>query len=105
MIARPPSVAPDTGVEFHPVYRTLHRALTLCGVDRRLFFLALLAGAGTFNLFFSLLAGCLVFSVIYAFALWLAAVDAQGLQIVLRSGSVRARYDAAKATTRAVVMR
>ena len=29
---------------YHPVYRSLHRPLTVCGVDRRLFFLALLVG-------------------------------------------------------------
>jgi len=28
--------------EYRPVYRSLHRPLTICGVDRRLFFLALL---------------------------------------------------------------
>jgi hypothetical protein len=37
--------------EYRPVYRSLHRPLTVCGVDRRLFFLALLVGAATFNLF------------------------------------------------------
>jgi hypothetical protein len=41
-----------------PVYKALHRPLTLCGVDRRLFFLALLMGAATFNLFYSFLAAC-----------------------------------------------
>jgi hypothetical protein len=30
--------------------------LTVCGVDRRLFFLALLMGAAAFNLFYSFLA-------------------------------------------------
>jgi hypothetical protein len=54
--------------EYRPVYRSLHRPLTVCGVDRRLFFLALLVGAATFNLFYSFLAGCLLFGVIYAFA-------------------------------------
>ena len=44
--------------EYRPVYRSLHRPLTVCGVDRRLFFLALLVGAATFNLFYSFLAGC-----------------------------------------------
>ncbi len=41
-----------------PVHKALHRTLTVCGVDRRLFFLALLMGAATFNLFYSFLAGC-----------------------------------------------
>ena len=82
--------------EFRPVYRALHRPLTVCGVDRRLFFLALLVGAATFNLFYSLLAGCLLFSVLYAFALWSTKHDPQMLQILLRSGTSRNRYDAAK---------
>jgi type IV secretory pathway TrbD component len=82
--------------EFRPVYRALHRPLTVCGVDRRLFFLALLVGAATFNLFYSLLAGCLLFSVLYACALWSTTHDPQMLQILLRSGMNRTRYDAAK---------
>ena len=44
-----------------PVYKALHRRLTVWGVDRRLFFLALLMGAATFNLFYSFLAGLLMF--------------------------------------------
>ena len=82
--------------EFRPVYRAVHRPLTICGVDRRLFFLALLVGAATFNLFYSLLAGCLLFGVLYAFAFWSTKHDPQMLQILLRSGRNRNRYDAAK---------
>ena len=85
--------------ECRPVYRSLHRPLTVCGVDRRLFFLALLVGAATFNLFYSFLAGCLLFSVIYAFAWVSTSRDPQMLQILLRSGQSRARYDAAKRDT------
>jgi type IV secretory pathway TrbD component len=81
---------------YRPVYKALHRPLTVCGVDRRLFFLALLVGAAAFNLFYSLLAGCLVTSLIYATARWSTAHDPQMLQIVLRAGRARTRYDAAK---------
>jgi len=84
--------------EFRTVYRALHRPLTVCGVDRRLFFLALLVGAATFNLFYSFLAGCLLFAVLYAFAWWSTAHDPQMLQILLRSGTARTRYDAAQQT-------
>jgi type IV secretory pathway TrbD component len=86
----------ERGIEFHRVCKTLHRPLTLAGVDRRLFFLALLVGAATFNLFYSFLAGCLVFATIYAIAYWATAVDPQGAQIILRSGGLRSRYDGAK---------
>jgi type IV secretory pathway TrbD component len=82
--------------EYRQVYRALHRPLTVCGVDRRLFFLALLVGAATFNLFCSFLAGCLLFSVLYAVAWWSTTHDPQMLQILLRSGTIRTRYDAAK---------
>ena len=89
-------MTPENLPEYRPVYRALHRPLTVCGVDRRLFFLALLVGAATFNLFYSLLAGCLLFIVLYAFAYWSTTRDPQMLQILLRSGRCRARYDAAK---------
>ena len=82
--------------EYRAVYRSLHRPLTICGVDRRLFLLALMAGAATFNLFYSFLAGCLLFGVIYAFAWVSTSRDPQMLQILLRSGMGRASYDAAK---------
>ena len=46
---------------YRPVYKALHRRLTVWGVERRLFFLAMLMGAATFNLFYSFLAGLLMF--------------------------------------------
>jgi type IV secretory pathway TrbD component len=82
--------------EYRGVYRALQRPLTVCGVDRRLFFLALLVGAATFNLFYTFLAGCLLFSVLYGVALWSTKHDPQMLRILLRSGATRARYDAAR---------
>ena len=82
--------------EHRPVFRSLHRPLTVCGVDRRLFFLALLVGAATFNLFYSFLAGCLLFAVLYGFAAWSTKYDPQMLQILFRSGASRPRYDAAR---------
>jgi type IV secretory pathway TrbD component len=81
---------------YRPVYRTLHRPLTVCGVDRRLFFLALLVGAAAFNLFYSFLAGSLLFATLYAFAFWSTTRDPQMLVILLRSGQSRRRYDGAK---------
>lgn len=82
--------------ERRPVYRALHRPLTLGGVDRRLFFLALLVGAVAFNVFYSLLAGGLLFATVYGFARWSTAHDPQMLQILLRAGHARRRYDAAR---------
>jgi type IV secretory pathway TrbD component len=68
----------------------------VCGVDRRLFFLALLMGAATFNLFYSFLAGVLTFISLYLFALWTTKRDPQMLRILLSSSRFRARYDAIK---------
>jgi type IV secretory pathway VirB3-like protein len=82
--------------QYRPVYRSLLRPLTIAGVDRRLFFLALLVGAATFNLFYSFLAGCLLATLVYACAWVSTARDPQMLQILLRSGQARPRYDAAK---------
>jgi type IV secretory pathway TrbD component len=79
-----------------PVYKALHRPLTVCGVERRLFFLALLMGAATFNLFYSFLAGLLVFGALYVFALWATKHDPQMLRILLSAARFRTRYDSLK---------
>jgi hypothetical protein len=65
-------------------------------VDRRLFFLALLLGAATFNLFYSFLAGLLMFIGLYGFALWATTRDPAMLRILLASSKARRRYDPAK---------
>ena len=82
----------------HPVYKALHRPLTVCGVERRLFFMALLLGAATFNLFYSFLASLLMFGVLYGFALWAGNRDPQMLRILLASSRTRRRYDPGKHT-------
>jgi type IV secretory pathway TrbD component len=79
-----------------PVHKALHRPLTVCGVDRRLFFLSLLMGGATFNLFYSFLAGLLVAVGLYVFALWSTKRDPQMLRILLSSSRFRSRYDPAK---------
>lgn len=81
---------------YRPVYRALHRPLTICGVDRRLFFLALMLGAATFNLFYSFVAGLLMFAALYGFALWSTKRDPEMLRILLGSSKFRRRYDPGK---------
>jgi type IV secretory pathway TrbD component len=80
----------------HHVCKVLIRPLTLCGIERRIFFLALLLGAATFNLFYSLLAGLLVFALIYLVTRVGTAIDPQIFAIALRSLTARTRYDAAR---------
>jgi type IV secretory pathway TrbD component len=89
-------MTPDNLPECRPVYRAIHRPLTVAGVDRRLFFMALLIGAAAFNLFYSFLAGCVLFAVLYAAARWSTVHDSQMLQILLRSAASRRRYDPAQ---------
>src|SRR5580704_947515 len=81
---------------YRPLYKALHRPLTVCGVDRRLFFMALLLGAAAFNLFYSFLAGLLIFIGLYGFALWDTRRDPQMLRILLSSSRFRPRYDPGK---------
>ena len=86
------------GPAYRSVHKALHRPLTICGVDRRLFFMALLVGAATFNLFYSFSAGVLMAGGLYAFALWATRRDPEMLRILLASAKVRRRYDPGKHT-------
>ena len=80
----------------HPVYRSLHKPLTVLGVERgMLFTVAVLAGA-VFNLMGSLLAAILVFMAGYIAARIATKTDPKILTIVFRSERLKARYDAAK---------
>ena len=78
------------------VYAAVNRPLTIGGADRRLFFVALIVGGGTFTLFGSLLVGVLMFFALYLGARWATHGDSQLLRIVLRSATARSRYDPAK---------
>ena len=89
-------MALDNVPDCRPVSRTVHRPLTIGGVDRRIFFLALLVGAASFNLFYSFAAGCLLFLTVYSGALFATRRDPQMLAIVLRSARLHTRYDAVK---------
>ena len=86
--------SPRPEIVVHPVYKAVHRPLTIAGVDRRLFFLALLMGAAMFNLFYSFAAGVLTFGTLYGFAWWATTHDPQMLRILLSSARCRVRYDA-----------
>ena len=86
----------DSGLTLHPTFKALHRPLTVCGVERRLFLLALTLGAATFNLFYSFLAGLLMFGALYGFALWATGRDPDMLRILVASSRARRRYDPAK---------
>jgi len=81
---------------YHPVYRSLNKTLTIWGAERRLFFLAAIMGAASFNFFGSLAGGLLMFVVLFLAARWATASDPQILRILLNSARFKAQYDPAK---------
>ena len=81
---------------FHPVYRSMNKPLTIWGAERRLFFVALVMGGATFNLFGSLLGGLLMFLSLWLFARWATVTDPQVLRILLNSSKFKVRYDPVK---------
>lgn len=82
--------------EIHRVYRSMNRPLTIWGAERKLFFLALVMGAATFNFFGSLLSGLAMFGALYLFARWATRTDPEILRILLNSARFRTHYDPAK---------
>ena len=91
-----PQEAAATSVVMNKSYRTLNRALTLLGVDRRLFFMAAGLGVASFNLFRSLLGGLMMFALLYGFGLWTTKRDPALLSVLLRSMGQRSLYDPMK---------
>ncbi len=66
------------------------------GAERKLFFLALMMGAGVFNLLHTFLGGVLMFCLLYAFARWATKTDPQILRFMLNSARLRVQYDPTK---------
>src|SRR5262249_30213760 len=77
----------------NPVYRSLNKPLTIWGAERRLFFVAALMGAGTFNFFGSLRSGVLMFVSLFVFARWATGYDPKILRILLNSARFKTQYD------------
>ena len=88
--------ATPTGPTLRVTHKALHRTLTIFGIDRRLFFLAMLLGAATFNLFYSFLAGLVMFGAFHGFAWWATQRDPEMLKILLSSSRARRRFDPAR---------
>jgi type IV secretory pathway TrbD component len=86
----------------NPVYKALNKPLTILGAERKLFFVALIMGAATFNLFGSLLGGLLIFGSLFLMAQWATRTDPQILRIVLNSTKFRREYDPSKYSEQSV---
>lgn len=84
------------------VYKALNKPLTILGAERKLFFVALIMGAATFNLLGSLLGGLLIFGSLFLMAQWATRTDPQILRILLNSSKFRREYDPAKYSKQSV---
>ena len=74
----------------------MNRPLTILGAERGLFFVALCAGAGVFNLFHSFIGGLLLFVLGLIAAQWATRYDPQILRILLNSSKFHVLYDPGK---------
>ena len=86
----------STDPRLNPVYRSMNKPLTILGAERRLFFMACVLGAATFNLFGSLMSGLLMFAALFLFARWATGADPQILRILLNASKFKRRYDPLK---------
>ena len=77
----------------HKVYKAMNRTLTILGAERRLFFVALMAGGAVFSLMHSLLGGMLLFVVGVVIARIATKHDVEILRLLFNSGKFRRRYD------------
>ena len=82
----------------NPLFRSLNRPLTILGAERKLFFFALMMGAGVFNLLKTLLGGILMSCLLYFLARWATKTDPQMLRFLLNSAKTRREYDPMKFT-------
>ena len=80
----------------NPVYKSINKPLTVWGVERRLFFLAMIMGSATFTCFSSLLGAVLMFFVLYMLARYATRTDPQILRILMNSTKFRPQYDPLK---------
>src|SRR5487761_1616690 len=75
------------------VYKAMNRPLIILGAERRLFFVALIAGGAVFSLIHSLLGGILLFVVGLFIARIATKHDVEILRVLFNSGKFRRRYD------------
>ena len=81
------------GSRQNKVHKAMNRPLTILGAERRLFFVALVAGGAVFSLMHSLLGGVLLFVVGVVIARVATKHDVEILRVLFNSGKFRRRYD------------
>jgi type IV secretory pathway TrbD component len=88
----------QTQRRINATHKAINKPLTILGAERKLFFVALIMGAATFNLLGSLLGGILIFASLFVMAQWATRTDPQILRILLNSSKFHREYDPAKFT-------
>ena len=78
------------------VFKAMNRPLTILGAERRLFFVALVAGGAVFSLMHSLIDGLLLFVTGVIAARQATIRDVEMLRILLNSSRFRKQYDPLK---------
>jgi hypothetical protein len=81
---------------YRPVYTVMHRPLTLCGIERRQFFIAVVIGVATFNLFATLVGGLFVATAYWLLIRQTMSRDPLLLRFLIAAPLRRRRYDPAK---------
>jgi type IV secretory pathway TrbD component len=78
------------------VFKAMNRPLTVLGAERRLFFVALIAGGAVFTLVHSLIGGIALFIAGVVIARIATKYDVEILRVLFNSGKFRRRYDPMK---------
>ncbi|SRR5579875_3931797 len=84
------------GFRQNKVYKAMNRPLTVLGAERRLFFVALIAGGAVFSLMHSLVGGIALFITGVVIARITTKHDVEILRVLFNSGKFRRRYDPMK---------
>ncbi len=93
------------GPRRNKVHKAMNRPLTILGAERRLFFVALIAGGAVFSLMHSLLGGILLFVVGVVIARIATKHDVEILRILFNSAKFRRRYDPMQWEATAITIR
>jgi type IV secretory pathway TrbD component len=87
------------------VFKAMNRPLTILGAERRLFFVALMAGGAVFSLLHTLFGGIVLFVVGVILARIATKHDTEILRVLFNSSSFRGRYDPLKWTPSQIAIR
>ena len=86
----------EGGSRQNKVYKAMNRPLTVLGAERRLFFVALIAGGSVFSLMHSLVGGIVLFVLGVIVARIATKHDVEILRVLFNSSKFRRRYDPMK---------